>query len=162
MAEMKEAALVEDAKTAKVPVEVLRAQRDAEERADDLEKQINQLKFQNWQTKIQADAEKLRGEYKMLSKEDMDAATNYILNVARNVDMPLEEAVYAVHGKKIVQALAKSRVQEDLANQSGRKKKTPPSPNNGKAKATATLSPEESYIAKQFGMTGEEYNKFRQ
>lgn len=161
--EMKEAALQKEAKESGVSVDNLRKERAAEERANNLEAQINQLKFENWQSKINADKDSLKKEYTMLSDKDMDSAVNYILNVVRNVDMPLEEAVYAVHGKKIVQALAKSKVQDDLANQSGRKKKTPPSPNNGKAsKASAELTADEKYMAKQFGMTADEYIKFRE
>jgi phage I-like protein len=160
MTDMRETALQKEADESKVPVEVLRKQRDAEIRANDLERQINNIRFEQWQGKIKADGEALQKEFAFLTQEDLDSAKNYILNTAKNVDMPLEDAVYAVHGKKIVQNLAKSKVQDDLATQSGRKKKTPLAPSNGKpAKATGTLTAEEKYAAKMFGMSEAEYLK---
>lgn len=161
MAEMDEAALVEEAEESKIPIERLRKEKAAEEKANRLEAEVNQLKFQNWQTQIKADGEKLKSEYPMLSYDELDQAVDYILHTAKNVDMPLEEAVYALHGKKIVQSLANSKVQEDLANQSGRSKKTPLSVRNGKSSQTNTLTAEETYIAKQFGMSADDYIKYR-
>jgi hypothetical protein len=162
LTEMEEAALVDEAKETGVSVERLRKEREAEERADKLEQEINQLKFENWQTKINSDGHALKEEYPMLSWDDMDAAVEYILNEAKNVDMPLEQAIYALHGKKIIQARSKAQVQEDLASKSGRAKKNALPPNNGKAsKGTPKLSADEAYIAKQFGMTADEYIKFK-
>lgn len=161
MAEMKEAALLEEAKEAKIPVDVLRRQRLAEEKSAELERQLNQLRYESWETKIKADGEKIKGEYTMLTDNDVEEAVSYILTTAKNVDMPLEQAVYALHGKKIVEALAKGKVQDELANQSGRKKKTPVTPSGGKTKQVTSLSSDEAYIAKQFGMTAEEYNKYK-
>jgi hypothetical protein len=101
-------------------------------------------------------------EYKgNLTHEDIDSATDYILNVAKNVELPLEDAVFAVHGRKIVEGLAKGKVQDELANASGRKKKTPLPPKNGKQTKVITLSADEQAIARAFGMTDEEYNKYK-
>jgi hypothetical protein len=162
MTDMRESALQKEAQEAKIPVEVLRKQREAEEKASELERQIHTIRFEQWQSKIQADGEKLQKEFAFLTQEDLDVAKSYILNTAKNVDMPLEDAVYAVHGKKIVQNLAKGKVQDELATQSGRKKKTPLAPNNGKpSKVSGTLTAEEKTIAKAFGMTDEEYLKYK-
>lgn len=161
MEQIQEEALKQEAAQRKVPVEELREKRAEKERADRLEQEIMELKFQGWQRQMDIDGAKLMREYKMLTQEDMDAAQNYILNVARNVEIPLEDAVFAVHGKKIAQALAKGQQQEDLANQSGRKKKTPLAPNNSKSKQSASLTTDEQYIARQFGMSDEEYIKFK-
>jgi hypothetical protein len=162
MAEMREAQLQKEAQDAKIPVDILRKQRDSDDRANNLEQEIAMLKFQNWQTNIKADGQRLMSEYKMLTQEDMDKAQDYILTVAKNVEMPLEDAVYALHGKKIVESLAKGKVQDELATQSGRKKKTPLAPNNGKPpKASASLSADEKAIAKAFGMSNDEYQKYK-
>jgi hypothetical protein len=161
MTEMQEAALLREAEESKVPVDVLRRQRDAENKALKLEQDINKLKFQSWQTQIKSESEKLIEKYTMLNQDDLDASVDYILSVAKNVDMPLEDAVFAVHGKKIVDEMAKAKIQNDLANQSGRSKKTPPSPKNTKPAESKSLTAEEKYIAKQFGMSAEEYNKYR-
>jgi hypothetical protein len=162
MTEMRESALQKEAQEAKVPVEVLRKQREAEEKANELERQINTIRFEQWQSKIKADGEALQKEYSFLTQEDLDSAKSYILNTAKNVDMPLEDAVYAIHGKKIIQNLAKGKVQDELATQSGRKKKTPLAPNTGKApKSPVSLTADEKAIARAFGMTEEEYHKFK-
>jgi hypothetical protein len=160
--EMDEAALQEESKKTGNSVEVLRAQRELKQQNQDLERQINQIRFEQWNSKIKSDGEALQKEYNFLTQEDLDAAKSYILNVAKNVEMPLEDAVYAIHGKKIIQNLAKAKVQDDLATQSGRKKKTPLAPNNGKpSKSAVTLTADEKAIARAFGMTDEEYNKFK-
>lgn len=161
MEQIKEEQLKREAEQQKVPVDVLRKQRDADERSNRLEQEIAMLKFQNWQTQTKADGTRLMNEYKMLTQADIDRATDYILNVAKNVDLPLEDAVFAVHGKKIVESLAKGKVQDELANQSGRKKKTPLAPNNGKPSKVVTLSADEQVIAKAFNMTADEYLKYK-
>jgi hypothetical protein len=161
MAEMEEAALVEESKQSKVPLEILRNQKAANDRADQLERQLNELKFQSWQTQINADRAKLEKQYPVLESDDLDLAVDYILNTVKNVDLPLEQAVFAVHGKKIIDSLANAKVQDKLANESGRKKKTALPVGNGKAKSTKQLTSDEAYIAKQFGMTAEEYNQYK-
>lgn len=159
--QIREEQLKQEATQRKVPVEELREKRAEKERADRLEQEINMLKFQQWQVQIKADGTRLMSEYKMLTEEDMGAAENYILNVARNVDMPLEDAVFAVHGKKIAKALAKGQQQDDLAKQSGRKSKTPIPPNNSKSKQAVTLSADEKVIARAYNMSDEEYIKYK-
>lgn len=161
MQELEEAELQKQAEEEQVPVERLRKERDAIKEAEQLRQELNQVKFQNWQNQINSETTRLLGEYNMLSQEDVDQAVNYILNTAKNVDLPLEDAVFAVHGKKIVQSLGKQQVQNDLAKQSGRVKKTPLAPNNGTPSKSTSLTNEEKYIAKQFGMTVDEYIKFK-
>lgn len=161
MAEMKEAQLKAEAKQKGLPLELLRERQADRDKMQTLENELNQLKFQNWQTKIKADTESLKSQYTMLTDEDFDGAIDYILNTVRNVDLPLEQAVYAVHGKKIVEGLANAKQQEKLAKESGRKKKTPLAPNNGKPSKVKGLTAEERYVAKQMGLTEEDYLKYK-
>lgn len=161
MERIQEEQLKQQAKVENVPVEVLKKQRETEERANRLEQEISMLKFQNWQTQIKSDGERLMQEYTMLTQEDIQKATDYILHTARNVELPLEDAVFAVHGKKIVEALAKNKVQDELASQSGRKRKTPLAPNNTKPPKVVSLTAEEKIAARAFGMTDEEYIKYK-
>lgn len=160
--QMKEAQLQKEAQEKNVPVELLKERQADHERMEALEQELNQIRFQSWQTQIKADGDRLMNEYKVLTQEDIDAATNYILNVARNVNLPLEDAVYAVHGKKIIDSLANAKVQDKLADESGRKKKTPPAPNNGKPSKVVSATAEEKYIAKQMGISIEDYLKYKQ
>ena len=102
----------------------------------------------------------MKQEYSFLTDDDIQEAVDYILNVAQNVDLPLEHAVFAVHGKKIAEALANAKLQEQLAADSGRKK-TPVTPKSGKTSQTRTATAEERYIAKQLGMSVDEYLKYK-
>jgi hypothetical protein len=161
MRQIQEEQLRQEAAQRKVPIEELREKRAEKERADRLEQSLMELQFKDWQRQMSVDGTKLLNEYKMLTQEDMDAAENYILNVAKNVEMPLEDAVFAVHGKKIAKALAKGQQQEDLAKQSGRSKKTPLPPNNSKAKKNVSLTADEQAMARAFNMSDEEYAKYK-
>jgi hypothetical protein len=162
LTELDDADIQSEAEQRQVTPEQVRKERERDERADRLEQENNQLKFQYWQTQIQLDTTKLLADYPMLNQEDMDKAVDYILNTAKNVELPLEDAMFAVHGKKITKAMAKQTVQDDLATQSGRKRKTPLAPNNSKSSQSKSLSADEQYIARQFGMTDDEYKKFQQ
>jgi hypothetical protein len=161
LTELDDADIQSEAEQRQVTPEQVRKERERDERADRLEQENNQLKFQYWQTQIQLDTSKLLTDYPMLTQVDMDKAVDYILNVAKNVELPLEDAMFAVHGKKITKAMAKQTVQDDLATQSGRKRKTPLVPNNSKSSQSKSLSADEQYIARQFGMTDDEYRKFQ-
>ncbi len=161
MQQIQEANLQKEAQERKIPVEELREKQELKNNQARLEQEINQLRFEGWKSKIEVEKTQLQSQFKMLTTEDMDKAVDYMLTVVRNVDMPLEEAVYAVHGKKIVESLAKEKIQDELANQSGRKKKTPPAPNGGKPKDVVSLTDEEHSIARAFGMTDAEYQKYK-
>lgn len=160
--QMKEAALEKEAADRNVPIELLRERQEERQRLESVEAELNQLRFTQWESRIEAESTTLQSKYTMLDKSDMDAAVDYILNTVQNVDLPLEQAVYALHGQKIIESLSNAKVQEDLAKQSGRKKKTPLSPNNGKpSDQTKSLTADEKYIAKQLGMSTDDYLKYK-
>lgn len=161
MADIKEAQLQEEAKQRNLPIELLRERQADRDRLQSVEAELNNLRFQSWQSKIKADSENLKSQYGMLTDEDFDGAVDYILNTVRNVDLPLEQAIFALHGKKIVDGLAKAKTQDKLAEESGRKKKTVLAPNNSKPKKSNGLTQEERYVAKQMGLSEEEYLKYK-
>jgi hypothetical protein len=160
MAQIKEQQLQDQAKAQNVPVEVLKRQQESDERATKLEKELNQVRFQLWNNNIGLEKDRLASEFPMLSSEDMDSAVDYILNVARNVDLPLKQAVYAVHGEKIINGLKQQTEQEILAKESGRSKRSR-SIQSGKPSKVESLTDEERYVAKQLGMTEEDYLKYK-
>ena len=163
LVELEEADIQQEAEERKVTPEQIRRERERDSRADQLEQEINRLKFESWQNQIKLESKDIMGEYKMLTQDDIDTAVDYILNVAKNVELPLEDAVFAVHGKKIAKAMAKQTAQEDLAKESGRKRKTPLAPTNGRSNRTKQeLSADEKYIARQFGLSDDEYRKFKE
>lgn len=161
MSEMKEAALQKEAETSKVPLKMLKEREVERERLAQVEAELNQLRYERWENRIKTEASTLQNDFKMLSHEDIDSAVNYILNEARNVDMPLEQAVYALHGKKIIENMVKDKAQDKLANDSGRKKKVPLSPNNGKPFQSKSITAEERYVAEQMGMSVDDYLKYK-
>lgn len=160
LSELQEAELQKQAEERKVPVEqIKKEQQDSQELAQ-LKEEMNRLKFDAWKSKIDADKVRLKTDYNVLGDSDLDEAVQYVLRT--NVDMPLEQAVYALHGKKIIEALATAKEQEKLAAESGRKKKTPLAPNNGKAsQAAKSITAEEKYIAQQLGMSVDDYLKYK-
>jgi hypothetical protein len=159
--QMQENALQKEAEERNLPVELLRERQADKAELSNVQQQLNQMRFENWQSRIEADGAKLQTDYTMLNQDDMDAAVRYILHEAQNVDMPLEQAVYALHGKKIIDGLANAKIQDNLANEGGRKKKTPLAPNSGKTPSTGTLTAEESRMAKVFGMSDSDYLKYK-
>jgi hypothetical protein len=162
MVEMQEEDLKREAEATKIPIERLRQERETADKVNLLETQLNELRYQAWQTQINSDKQALQTKYPMLTGEDMDNAVDYILTTLKNVEVPLEQAVYSLHGQKIIEALADQKVQENLAKESGRKKKTPLSPNTTKkSQKLIELSADEKYAAKVFGMTDEEYSKYK-
>jgi hypothetical protein len=163
MAEMQEEELKREAEATKIPIERLRQERETADKVNQLEAQLNDLRYQAWQTQINSDKQALQTKYPMLTGEDMDNAVDYILTTLQNVEVPLEQAVYSLHGQKIIEALADQKVQENLAKESGRKKKTPLAPNTTKkSQKLTTLSADEKYAAKVFGMSEEEYEKYKE
>lgn len=161
MEDIKQEQMKQEAKATGRTLDDVKRERAQTDRVQTLEQEIAMLKYQGWENQMKVDGANIMKEYPMLTQEDIDSARNYILNTAKNVELPLQDAVFAVHGKKIVDAMAKGKVQDELANASGRKKKTPLSPNNGKGKKVVTLSAEEQAMARAFGMSDEEYNKYK-
>lgn len=160
--QMQEATLQKEAKDKGIPLEYLRQQHADREKVQSLEQELNMMRYNQWQSKVQTDANALKTDYPMLTDDDMDAAVDYILKEARNVEMPLEQAVYALHGKKIIDSLAKAKTQDNLAAESGRKKKAALPPNNGKPSTPSkSLTAEEKYIAKQLGLTADDYLQYK-
>lgn len=160
--QMREAALQKESQEKGIPLEFLKEQQAEKAKVEKLEAELNKIRYEGWQNKIKSESVKLQSDFKMLTEDDITSAVDYILYEAQNVDMSLEEAVYAKHGKKIIDSLVKKETQEKLATESGRKKKTPPAPSNGKAVAAPkSLSKEEQYIARQLGMSEADYLKYK-
>lgn len=161
MEQLREAQLHKEAEEKGVPIEILKERQKDIERMNQLEQELNRLRFEQWQARIEADGMKLKQEYSMLTDEDIQEAVDYMLNTVQNVNIPLEQAVFAVHGKKIAEHLAQAKLQEQLANDGGRKK-TPVTPKSKGTSQTKTLSAEEQYIAKQLGLSVDEYLQYKE
>lgn len=160
--QMREAELQKQAQALKVPVDFLREKEADKTKLTQLENQVNMMSFQNWQGRLQAEGTSLQSQFPMLTREDITQAETYILQVARNVDMPLKQAVFALHGDKIIEGKVIDKTQDTLAAESGRKKKVPLAPNNGKpATAKGTLTSEEKSMARNMGISEADYLKYK-
>lgn len=156
-AQMKEQALQQG-----VPVEVLQQQQATQQELAQLRQQVDMQNFMVWTNQIEADKTTLKAQYPMLDDADLDAAKGYITGTLQNTNVPLEEAVLALHGKKIIHGLRSAERNEALAEVSGRKAKSTAPPKSGKSDSgNQTLSAEESIAAKALGISEKDYLKYR-
>jgi len=142
-----------------VPPEIIQAEREREQRIKQLESQLLVMQFENWKSRVDAEGERLKKELPYLSDDDIVAAKEYLLKTG-NLNGSLEEAVYALHGKKIAEAIREAARQEALAEISGRK--SGPAVMSGRQpNQSVVLTPEERYVAKMMGLTEDEYIKYK-
>jgi hypothetical protein len=143
-----------------VPVEHIQQIETEQKKAADAQQELIRTQFQLWETRVQTESVELKKQYPMLSDDDLQAASQYMLDTVRNPDIPLAQAVFALHGAKITESLKQAAKNEALAEISGRKQSALP-PQGSKATPTETLTDAERYVAKQMGLTEEEYLKWR-
>ena len=166
-AQLQRARMEQIAQREQIPVEAVerienekRATEQAQREAAQAGQELVQIQFAAWEARMGQEGSQLKQQYAVLSDEDLESAKSYILNTARNPNLPLEQAVMAVHGAKITEAIKQNAKTEALAEISGRKQ-APIPPQGGKPAAAATLTDTEKYFAKQMGLTEEEYIKWR-
>lgn len=158
---LNEARLQRQAQEQNVPVQYLREREQLRQHQEQLQEQLHTLMYQQWQSRIDGEKSSLKQQYNMLSDEDLDSAAYYMLNDLKRTDLPLENAVFALHGSKILGGLKNTAKNEALAEVSGRKK-SPLPVKSGKASSPIILSDEERYIANKLGLTDKEYSKWKE
>jgi hypothetical protein len=157
--QIKQDALEKQAKAVGVPVERLQKEQAQEERIKELERRHAELEFKDWQRRMDTEAETVKKQYPMLTDDDLKQAQIHMLQVLRQTELPLEEVVYALHGKRIVEGLKESVKQEVLAEMSGRTDTTPVV-GSGKKSTDTGLTAAEKYAAKAMGISEKEYAKY--
>ena len=157
-----EAKLQKEAQAQNVPVEYLREREELRKQQQQLQDQLHTLMFQQWQARVESEKANLKSQFNMLSDDDLESAAYYMLNDLKRTDLPLENAVFALHGAKILGGLKNTAKNEALAEVSGRKKSPLATKNGSKANDAVVLSDEERYIAKKFGLTDKEYQKWKE
>jgi phage I-like protein len=159
--QVQQAALQREAEKSGVSVEYLQRQKEQDAKIQQLEQQLYQSQFDSWQRRVDSEASTIQKDFPMLSQEDIDAAKVHLLQVLQNPDAPLEDAVYALHGKKIIQASRDLAKQEALAEISGRKA-SPVTPGTGSKSSTADgLTAEERAMARNMGISEADYLKYK-
>lgn len=157
-----EAKLEREAQAQNVPVEYLREREELRKQQQTLQDQLHTIMFQQWQGRIDAEKNHLKQQFNMLSDDDINSAAYYMLNDLKRTDLPLENAVFALHGAKILDGLKNTAKNEALAEMSGRKKSPLPTRNGSKQTESVLLSDEERYVAKKLGLTDKEYSKWKE
>lgn len=157
---------IEDARVAKqaeeqgIPVEVARSLEQQKYELDTYKQKLQQLEFESWSSKVDAQANQMKKDFPMLTDEDMYDAKVYLLQTIRNPNMPLDQAVFALHGAKITNAYRSNVRNEVLAEVSGRKKGALP-PSTRKASTAQSLTPDEISAAKALGISIDDYLQFK-
>lgn len=159
-AELQEAELAQKAKQQGVPLEVARKIHEYEQKTTQLEQKLMQIEFNNWVSRIDQEATALQSNFTMLTDDDMKQAKEYLLQNLKNPELPLEQAVFALHGKKIMDSVRDNSKNEALAEASGRKAKATPTPKASKNPDIVNLTPEQKAAAELFGMSEDEYIKW--
>lgn len=168
MAQLKEAQLQREATQKQVPVELLRQQQVERERIaqqqTQQQAQLQDLQFQLWQNRVNTEKASLLADqtYKgVLTDADVDQAIEHMLTTLQNPNLPLDQVVMALHGKKITNAIREQAKNDALAEVSGRAK-NPVAPSGGGKTANAPIATEdEIYVAKKMGIPIEEYLKWK-
>lgn len=162
--DMREAEIKRMAEASGEDIAVVRAREtdraEREQEAVRLRDENAKLQFNQWKTRVDGEGQAMKAQFPVLTDDDLTEAQNYILLTLKNVDIPLEQAVHAVHGKKIIDWQREQAKTEALAEASGRNKPLPPG--GAKAKSGPTLSEAERRMARDaFGMSDEEYLKYK-
>ena len=157
-----EAKLAKEAQVQNVPVEFVKEREELRKQQLQLQDQLHTIMFQQWQSRVDQEKANLKSQFAMLTDADLDSAAYYMLNDLKRTDLPLENAVFALHGAKILGGLKNTAKNEALAEVSGRKKSPLPTKSGSKAESAVSLSDEERYVAKKLGLTDKEYSKWKE
>lgn len=133
----------------------------AQARVQELETTNIQHEFEKWQNRMATEASAIKTNHPYLTDEDIEQARGYILGTLKNPNVPLEQAVYAVHGQKISQEQRKLIRTEVLAELSGRKGNSPLPPQGGSGSSTEVLTSDERFAAKALGLSDSDYLKWK-
>ena len=158
--QLQEAAIAKKAEEQGVPIEVMRQLNAYEKQQAELQEQLNFMQFQNWNNRVSEEAKQMQNQYPMLNEQDIEQAKLYLLETLQNPEIPLQNAIFALHGDKIANSLKELAKQEAMAEISGRKKGGLP-PQSMKTSDRQTLSDEERYVAKMMGISEDDYIKYK-
>jgi hypothetical protein len=158
--QLEDSQLEQQAQSQGVPVEFLRQQQEQQRQMETLQAQLKEMEFKNWMAKQDAEAEALKKEYSFLTDADINEARHFMLNDLQTTNMNLSDAVFAKHQPKIISHLKAQAKQEALAEISGRKPNGT-APNVSQSSPESELSMEEKAMARNLGMSEEDYLKYK-
>jgi hypothetical protein len=158
--QIEDARVTQQAEEQGIPIEVARSLEQYRSELGTYQEKLKQLEFQSWSSKVDSQANELKKQFPMLTDDDIYDSKVYLLETIRNPNMPLEQAVFALHGAKITNTYKSNVRNEVLAEVSGRKKGALP-PQTRKASTAQSLSQDEVLAAKALGVSIDDYLKFK-
>ena len=154
--------LQKEAQARGVTPEVIEREKQRDLEVQQLQTQLSNFEFQMFESRIQNEMQDLKTAYPMLTDADLIEAKRYMLVDLKHTDIPLEEAVLAKFGRKIVEGQREAARNEALAQASGRRSNSTLPPSTGKSEAgKPVLTDAERAAAKIFGISAEEYLKYK-
>jgi hypothetical protein len=142
-----------------VPVEQLQQQMEKDQQTTQMQEQLAEAQFKLWQLEVKQEASQLQKQFPVLTDDDLQATMDYMLGTLGTTNIPLKQAVMAVHGEKILEYQTTQARNEILAEKSGRKSSI--APQGVKSSPAPTLSADEKQIAKLMGISEEDYLKYK-
>lgn len=159
--QIEDARLQQEAQKQGIPIEVAKSLEQYKNELGTYQQKLQQLEFQSWATKVDAQETALKQQYPMLTDDDLYQSKVYLLQTIRNPDMPLEQAVFALHGAKITNTFKENIRNEVLAEMAGRKKGSLPPQSTTKATTAKTLTQDEILAARALGISEEDYLQYK-
>lgn len=156
-AQIEDARLKQEAEKQGIPLEVAKSLEQYKNELGTYQQKLQQLEFESWSSRVDAQEQQLKQQYPMLTDDDLYNSKVYLLQTIRNPNMPLEQAVFALHGAKITNTFKDNIRNEVLAEMAGRKKGALPPQSMKKASPAKTLSQDEILAARALGISEEDY-----
>lgn len=144
-----------------VTPEFIERERQRDMQVQQLQNQLMELNFQAFEGRIQNEMQSLQQTYPMLTQQDLLEAKRYMLNDLQNTEMPLEDAVLAKFGRKIIEGQRSAARNEALAQASGRTASSTLPPSTGKSTETPILTEAEKAAARVLGVSEKDYLKYK-
>ncbi len=157
---IEEARVAKQAEEQGIPIEVAKSLEQYKNELGTYQQKLQQLEFESWSSRVDTQANEIKKQFPMLTDDDLYDSKVYLLQTIRNPNMPLEQAVFALHGAKITNSYRSNVRNEVLAEVSGRKKGALP-PQTRKASTAQSLSQDEVLAAKALGVSIDDYLKFK-
>jgi hypothetical protein len=159
--QIEDARLQQEAQKQGIPIEVAKSLEEYKNELGTYQQKLQQLEFQSWASKVDAQETALKQQYPMLTEDDLYQSKVYLLQTIRNPEMPLEQAVFALHGAKITNTFKDNIRNEVLAEMAGRKKGALPPQSTTKATTAKTLTQDEILAARALGISEEDYLQYK-
>lgn len=159
LAKAQEAQVAQLAKQQGIPVQVMQQQMALQQQIAEMQQRNLQYEYREWERDVVNQFSQLKKDYPVLTDDDLNEAKEYAFTQLRNVELPMEQVVMALHGRKIMESSRKSEYNNALAEASGRMNQptvTGQAPQN----IDSGLTDAQKAAAKALGLSEADYKKW--